>query len=144
MDRRTFLKDATRMLLVLPFGTFLVQCSGDDDGTNTSTNPTLPPTPTPPVDTTPPDAPPQVEGANIVYTSSETDAHSHSFSIPSADLASPPAVGISGATTEAQLHSHLLAVSQADLMTAAAGQTAKVETTSVAGHTHTFTIVRVG
>lgn len=140
MDRRAFLRDATRMLLVMPFGAFLVQCSDDDDGGPAiSVEPTVPP----PVDTTPPDAPPRVEGANVVYTSSETNAHSHSFSIPSSAFASPPLAGLSGATTEAQLHTHLLAVTQADLMNAAAGQSVKVVTTSDAGHTHTFTIVRV-
>jgi hypothetical protein len=124
------------MLLVLPFGTFLVDCSSEENTASTSTNPTLP-------DTTPPDAPPVVVGANIVFTSSKTNAHSHSFSIPSADFTSPPAAGITGATTAAQLHSHLLAVTEADLMNAQSGQTVKVVTTSELDHTHTFTIVRV-
>jgi hypothetical protein len=130
------------MLIVLPFGTFLVRCSNNDGGGSTTY--TSPTNPTPPGDSTPPDAPPRIEGANIVYTSSQTNAHSHSFSIPSADLTSPPAAGIEGATTAAQLHSHLLTVSQASLQSAAAGQTVKIETSSVAGHTHTFTIVRIG
>jgi hypothetical protein len=127
-------------LLVLPFGTFIVHCSSSNDGgTVSTTNPTQPT-----VDNTPPDAPPRVEGANIVYTSSQTSAHSHSFSLPSADLTSPPAAGVSGGTTEAQFHSHFVAVTQANLQNVAQGQTVKVETTSVAGHTHTFTFVRVG
>jgi len=140
MDRRAFLRDATRMLLVLPFGTFLIQCgSSSNGGYGSSSNPTQPG-----VDSTPPDAPPRVDGANIVYTSSQTNAHSHSFSVPSADLTSPPPSGVSGATTEAQLHSHSLVITQADLQDAAAGQTVKIETTSTIGHTHTFTLVRVG
>lgn len=137
MDRRAFLKDATRMLLVLPFGTFLLQCGSDDTGATTSTNPTEP------VDTTPPDAPPRIEGANIVYTSSQTNAHSHSFNVPATALASPPPAGISGATTSAQLHQHQVAFTQAQLMAANSGQVVKVETTNVAGHTHTFTLVKV-
>ena len=139
MDRRDFLRDATRMLLVLPFGTFLLDCGSSDNGTTTSTNPTTPGT-----DSTPPDAPPKVVGANIVYTSSQTNAHSHSFSVPSADLASPPPAGVSGATTSAQLHSHNVTITQADLRGAMAGQTVKIETSNTIGHTHTFTLVRVG
>lgn len=140
MDRREFLRDATRMLRVLPFGTFLLECTNDNGGgTSTIANPT-----NPGADTTPPDAPPQVQGANIVYTSSKTNDHSHSFSVPSADLTSPPPSGVSGATTSAQLHSHDVVITQADLQAAMGGQTVKVETNNVLGHTHTFTIVRVG
>lgn len=141
MDRREFLRDAARMLLVLPFGTFLLECGSSDNGggATTTTNPTQPGP-----DTTPPDAPPRVEGANIVYTSNQVNAHSHSFSVPSADLTSPPPSGVSGATTEAQFHSHEVVITQSDLQNAMSGQTVKVETTSVEGHTHTFTIVRVG
>jgi hypothetical protein len=130
------------MLLVLPFGTFLVHCSNDNNtGYGSSTNPT---NPTQPSDTTPPDAPPRVEGANVVYTSSQTNAHSHSFSVPSADLTSPPPAGVSGETTSAQLHSHLVTVTQAQLESVATGQSVKVETSTEIGHTHTFTFVRVG
>jgi len=138
MDRREFLRDATQMLLFLPFGTFLLECGSSDDGTTSTTNPTTP------ADSTPPDAPPQVQGANILYTSSETNAHSHSFSVPSVALTSPPPAGISGATTSAQLHSHDVVITQADLQGAMSGQAVKVETSNVIGHTHTFTIVRVG
>jgi hypothetical protein len=140
MNRREFLRGAGTSLLVLPFGTFLVHCSsGSDGGTVSTTNPT-----TPTVDNTPPDAPPSVSGANIVYTSSSTTLHSHSFSIPAADFTSPPFAGVSGTTTEAQFHSHFVAVTQANLQNVEAGQTVKVETNTVDGHTHTFTFVRVG
>lgn len=140
MNRREFLRGATRTLLVLPFGTFLVHCgSSNDGGYVSSTNPTQPGT-----DTTPPDAPPRVEGANVLYTSSQTNAHSHSFSVPSSALSSPPSTGVSGATTEAQLHSHLVGVSRSDLESVQSGQSVKIETSSVAGHTHTLTFVRIG
>jgi hypothetical protein len=138
MNRREFLRDATRALLVLPFGTFLVSCADDDDDVVTSTNPTQPPLQGPP-----PDDAPRVEGGSTIYTSSQTNAHSHSFAVALTDFSSPPAGGRIGATTEAQLHSHVLAVSQDVLQRAAAGESVQVETTSVVGHTHTFTIVRV-
>ena len=128
------------MLLVLPFGTFFLQCASDneDNGGNTTTT-----NPTQPTDSTPPDAPPRVEGANVVYTSSQTNAHSHSFTVPANVFGSPPAGGLSGATTSAQLHSHLLTISQAQFQSANSGQTVKIETNNVAGHTHTFTLVKV-
>ncbi|MDB4938476.1 MAG: hypothetical protein JWP87_5448 [Labilithrix sp.] len=139
MNRRAFLRDATRMVLVLPFGTFLVQCSNDDNsGTASSTNPTVPGS-----DTTPPDAPPHVDGANIVYTSSQTNAHSHSFSVPSASIESPPPTGVVGATTEAQLHSHNVNVTSTNLEDVKAGKAVKVLTTETAGHRHTFTFVKI-
>ena len=142
MDRREFLRDAARMLLVLPFGTFLLECGSDNNtggGATSTTNPTQPGP-----DTTPPDAPPRVVGANIVNTSDQVNAHSHSFSVPSADLTTPPPSGVSGATTEAQFHSHELVITQANLQSAMSGQTVKVQTSNVVGHIHTFTIVRVG
>jgi hypothetical protein len=138
MNRRDFLRGATTTMLVLPFGTFLVHCTSDNEGSTTTTNPTVPPT-----DNTPPDAPPRVEGANVVYTSNQVQAHSHSFSVPSTALATPPPAGISGATTAAQLHSHLVAVSQADLQNVLMGQSVKIATSEVAGHIHTFTFVKV-
>ena len=135
MDRREFLRGAAKTLLVLPFGTFLLHCDDDDDGgAIVVTNPTQP-------DPTPPDAPPRLDGANVVYTSSETNLHSHSFSVPLTQLTSP--TGVSGNTTEAQAHSHTLTITADVLERAASGQTVKVESSSDIGHTHTFTIVRI-
>lgn len=139
MDRREFLIRGTRALLLLPLGTFLVACGSGDDGTTSYTPPTEP---TPP-DSTPPDAPPELQGDNVVYTSSVTDAHSHSFSIPIAALASPPEAGLSGNTTSSLAHTHTLLLTEADLRAAAVGQSVKKVTSSDLGHTHTFTIVKV-
>lgn len=138
MNRRAFLRGATTTLAVLPFGVFLVHCSSSDNGSATTTNPTEPTT-----DTTPPDAPPRVEGGDVVYTSSQTSAHSHTFAVPSADLTSPPPAGLSGVTSQSDLHSHLVAISVADFQSVVAGQSVKVETTLVSGHTHTFTFVKI-
>jgi hypothetical protein len=134
MDRREFLRGAARTLLVLPFGTFLVHCDDDNDDTTVTLNPTQP-------DTTPPDAPPQVQGANVVYTSSNTNLHAHSFTIPRAQFDTP--VGVAGNTTEAQAHTHTLDISAEALRRAANGETIKLPSSNTLGHTHVFTIVRV-
>ena len=137
MDRREFLKGASSVLLVLPFGTFLLACK-DDDGTGTEAFPTDP------NDETPPDAPPKVVGTNTIYTSSQTNDHSHSFTIPQAAFDNPPVGGIMGRTTEAQAHQHSLTVDQEALRRAASGEIVKIESTQDAEHTHMFTIVKVG
>ncbi|MBX3261243.1 MAG: twin-arginine translocation signal domain-containing protein [Labilithrix sp.] len=134
MDRRTFLKDAATTLLVLAFGTSLVQCDDESgkSGSNASEH-----------DDTPPDAPPRAAGTNIVYTSSETEGHSHSFTVPRSAFESAPLGGITGLTTEAQGHQHRLTIDQEALRRVAAGDVAKVETEDQAEHTHVFTIVKI-
>ncbi|MBX3204434.1 MAG: hypothetical protein KF764_05165 [Labilithrix sp.] len=135
MDRRAFLKDAACTLLVLPFGTFLVQCDGES-GKTTGSNPTEP-------DDTPADAAPRAAGSNIVYTSSKNMGHSHSFMVPRSAFESAPFGGITGLTTEAEGHQHRLTIDQEALRRAAAGDIAKIETTSEGDHTHMFTIVKI-
>lgn len=134
MERREFLKGVSRVLLFLPLGTFLLDCK--DDATSEA-NPTE-------LDDTPPDAPPRRIGTNIIYTSSQTDLHSHSFTVPIAAFENPPLGGITGRTTEAQAHQHSLTIDQEALRRAASGEIVKVETTADAEHTHMFTIVKVG
>jgi hypothetical protein len=140
MDRREFLKDALGALVVLPLGTFLITSCEEDDaiqpGQTTTTNPTEP-------DTTPPDSPPRIDGANIVYTSNEVNLHSHSFGIPIPSFDNPPLSGITGETTSAQAHTHGLNISQEALRRASTGQTVKVTSSESFGHIHVFTIVRV-
>lgn len=137
MDRREFLKGASSVLVVLPLGSFLFACEGDEDiGTDTF--------PTDPDDGTPPDAPPKVVGTNTIYTSSQTDLHSHAFTIPMAAFENPPVGGIMGRTTEAGAHQHSLTVDQEALRRAASGEIVKVESSQDAEHTHMFTIVKVG
>lgn len=135
MDRREFLLGASRVLLVLPFGTFLIGCK--DDGATSETSPTEP-------DDTPPDAPPRVVGSNTIYTSSETNGHSHAFTVPAAAFENPPLGGLTGRTTEAQGHQHSVTIDQEALRRAASGEIVKVETSQDADHTHMFTIQKVG
>lgn len=137
MDRREFLKDAAQFLLVLPFGTFLVRCKSSD-GKSSSSNATEP-------DDTPPAVPPKVQGTNVIFTSSLTNDHAHSFTVPLAAFDSPPAGGITGLTTESKGHQHSNTIDQDALQRAANGEVVKVETGKAADdHTHEFTIVKVG
>jgi len=135
MDRREFLLGASRVLLVLPFGTFLLGCN--DDGATSEAEATEP-------DDTPPDAPPKRMGTNTIYTSSETNLHSHSFTVPDGAFESPPVGGLMGRTTEAQAHQHSLTVDQEALRRAASGEIVKIETSLDAEHTHMFTIQKIG
>lgn len=140
MQRREFLLRTAKTLLVLPFGTFLVHCAGDDDEVTISTTPTEP---TQPAEEDPPDAPPRVAGGNVIYTSSNVNLHSHTFAVAQSLVISPPSGGISGNTSEAQLHVHTLVITEEQLRQAAALQTVKVRTGDTLGHTHVFTIVKV-
>jgi hypothetical protein len=132
MDRREFLKDAAQLLLVLPFGTFLVHCKGDE-----KSGPTEP-------DDTPPDAPPRSAGSNVVYTANLVQGHAHSFTVPKAGFENAPAGGLIGLTTEAGGHQHRLTIEQEALRRAGQGDIVKVETDPTEEHTHMFTIVKVG
>jgi hypothetical protein len=135
MDRRDFLKDAAQFLLVLPFGTFLVHCKDDKsskDGANAGP------------DDTPPAMAPKVTGSNVIYTTSLTNDHSHSFTVPRAGFENAPLGGVVGLTTEGQGHQHRTAIDQEALRRAADGDIVKVETESAADHTHFFTIVKIG
>jgi hypothetical protein len=135
MDRRDFLKDAAAALLVLPLGVFLLQC-GDDKGGSTGATPTE-------ADPTPPDAPPRVEGSNVFFTSSKTNEHSHTFTVPIAAFKAAPFGGVIGNTTPVEGHSHKLEISQEVLRRAGAGEIMKITSSKQKDHTHAFTIMKV-
>jgi hypothetical protein len=133
MNRREFLIDTARTLLVLPFGTFLlVQCKEDD-----------PPNPYA-GDDTPPDAPPRTQGSNVFYTSSKVEEHSHAFTVPVSSFEAPPMGGMVGKTTAEQGHSHKVEISEEGLRRAGTGEIIKVPTSEEKEHTHMFTLVKVG
>lgn len=136
MDRREFLKDAAQFLLVLPFGTFLIQCK-DEDGKKTATSATDP------NDDTPPARAPTSAGSNIIYSTSLTNDHSHAFTVPKAGFENAPAGGITGLTTEGDGHQHRTTIDQEALRRAADGDIVKVETETANDHTHFFTIVKI-
>jgi hypothetical protein len=136
MDRREFLRDAAQFVLVLPFGTFLVRCK-TDDGKSTGSSATEP-------DETAPALPPKIKGTNVVFTTSLTNDHSHSFTVPLSAFESPPMGGITGYTTESKGHQHSTTIDQDTLQRAESGDEVKVETGKAADdHTHTFTIVKM-
>lgn len=136
-DRRDFLKDAAQFVLVLPFGTFLVRCSSDD-GKTTGSNATEP-------DDTPPAVAPKTMGTNVIYTTSLTNDHSHTFTVPRAAFETPPAGGVMGLTSQARDHQHTTTIDQDALRRANEGDIVKVETGKAADdHSHMFTIVKIG
>ena len=132
MDRRRFLRVAVGPVIVLPMGTFLVNCSDDSNGQDNGT----------PTDQ--PAAAARQEGTRAVYTSSATLAHSHSFAIELTELATPPAEGVSGNTSMEGGHAHALAVSASQLAGISAGQSVRVTAAAGdTGHTHVFTLVKL-
>jgi hypothetical protein len=111
-------------LLTLPFGLFLVHCSSDTASGDTA------------------GAPPTKSGNQIVYTSSNADGHSHTFSLDVAALSSPPSAGVSGQTS-ASGHTHSVSITAAQLQTINAGQSVSVTTGNAAGHVHVFTFIKI-
>ena len=125
MNRRNFLRAGGGALLVLPFGTFLVEACYGTDASNGDT----------------PAAPPAVSGSNAVYTSNIDGDHSHTFSIALSAFTAP--ADTQGQTSVDEGHAHSVAISAAELQNVQNGQTVKVTTGSSEAHTHVLTIVKV-
>jgi hypothetical protein len=126
MIRREFVKLTVGSVVALGGSLFFVSCGGGSSGAGDD-----------------PAAPPQQSGTQIIYTTSVAAAHFHTFGIDTSAFASPPAGGVSGATSDDGGHTHSVAVSMADLQSVGAGQTVKVTTGSASGHTHVLTLVKV-
>ena len=127
MIRREFVKLTTGSLIALGGSVFLVSC-GSGSGAASADDPA---------------APPQQSGTQIVYTTSVTDAHFHTFGIDTSAFTSPPTGGVAGSTSNDSGHTHAVAVSMTDLQSVAAGQTIKVTTGTASSHTHVLTLVKI-
>jgi hypothetical protein len=125
MNRRNFLRAGSGALLVLPFGTFLVEACYGTGATNGDA----------------PAAPPTVSGSNAVYTSNIDGGHSHTFSIALAVFTAP--VDTRDQTSIDEGHAHSVAIAAADLQNVQAGQTVLVTTGTSESHAHVLTIVKV-
>jgi hypothetical protein len=126
MDRRRFLIDSGRVMLVLPAGWALVSCTSNDTDN-------LPATTTPPTTT--------VTAGTLTYTSNVVNAHSHNFSILMTEVSTPPAAGISRNTSPASTdgHVHVVTLTQAQLSQINANGTVTMDTSVTENHSHTFT-----
>ena len=122
MDRRDFVET----LLFLPVGVFLVRCGSSSSFTPPS-----------------PGASPTVSGSQAIYTSSVTQFHDHTFTIPLASFVTPPSGGVSGDTSNTSGHTHHVSISMNDLANVQAGSAVVVVTSIASGHSHVFTFVRV-
>src|SRR5688500_8887425 len=132
MQRRDFLRLVAGTVVVLPVGTFLVGCGGDDGGD-----------PGPGTGADAPAAAPRGSGSSIVYSSSNTAGHFHEFALAAAALTAPPAAGVSGATDVSLSHTHSVSVSMAQLASVETGATIKVTTGAETGHSHVLTLVKI-
>jgi hypothetical protein len=133
MDRQRFLET----LLILPVGVFLVRCSSSGSsysgpgGTTGSTG------------NRPPAAAPTKSGTQTIYSSSNDQAHFHTFALDDSALADPPSAGVSGDTSLAQSHTHSVTISSDQLQQVATGQSVMVITSSNSGHTHAFSFTKL-
>jgi hypothetical protein len=132
MDRKQFLGT----LLVLPVGVFLVHCSSDSSPTTNTVG-------TAGSDPDAPAAAPTRSGTMVVYTSSTNSAHHHTFMLDDSQIATPPAEGVSGNSSNDDAHTHTVEISAADLADIAEGETVQVTSGSASSHTHVFTFEKI-
>ncbi len=74
-------------------------------------------------------------------TSTVVNGHTHTVCIGAADLAVPPAEGMTFATSETQGHSHMMSLTQEQLQTIARGREVTVQTSTVQLHHHEIVVV---
>jgi len=110
MNRRQFLFRAGGLLVTLPAASALAQASG-----------------------TARDLP-----RLLVFTSTVTGDHDHTVSVGRQVLEEPPAIGVSGRTSQSAHHHHEVFLSAEDLRKLVAGQTVIRQTTTAVGHHHEF------
>ena len=125
MNRRNFLVAGAGSVLVLPFGTFVIEACYSADPSSGDT----------------PAAPPAVSGSDAVYTSNIDGGHAHTFSVALAALDAP--ADTRGQTSTDEGHAHSVAISAAQLQNVQAGLTVKVTTGTSESHTHVLTFVKV-
>lgn len=119
MERRDFLL-GLGMALLAPSA--LAAVSGCGDGSTSST---------------------PADGFDVVSSTNSGPGgspHSHGLTILLADLANPPAAGVTYTASTAEGHSHQVTISQPDLSDIQAGLTVSESSTVVSGHLHTFSI----
>jgi len=74
--------------------------------------------------------------------STATNAHSHSVTILDADLANPPAAGVTYTSSATEGHSHTLSLTQAELVTIQGGGSVTENSSQSFSHFHTWTIIK--
>jgi hypothetical protein len=117
MERRQFLINGGKVLLVLPAGWVLANCSNTTSSPAPSTN---------------------VGTGTLMFTSSITEGHNHTFSMTVQEIDSPPSGGISRDTSTTLNHMHVVTLTAAQMDQIAAGQVVTMDTSLVQNHLHTF------
>lgn len=90
--------------------------------------------------TTPPNG-----GTSRTFTSTSSNAHSHTVVIQKAEVETPPGAGISKTTSSVSAHTHSFDMTQAQLTTVMGGTGVTVTSgnSDIGGaHTHNFTITK--
>jgi hypothetical protein len=89
--------------------------------------------------TTPPN------GTSQTFTSTTSNAHSHTVVIQRAEVATPPVIGITKTTSSVSAHTHTFDMTEAQLTTVLGGTGVTVTTGNSdtgGAHTHNFTITK--
>jgi hypothetical protein len=128
LTRRDFFSNLGRLVVLVPAGWMIVGaagCGSSSSGECTGADTVM--------DT----------GAALIVVSSCTGingGHTHDYTVQDADLAAPPAAGVSGLTSpyDDDQHTHTIALTMADLASIQAGQTVTIESGKTGGHSHTF------
>jgi hypothetical protein len=159
MRRREFLASVGKVIVILPAGATWIACENNNNtaggappGTpvdasvprdlSTPAAEDMAGQPAPEEDMAQQPADMAMASGSLQWTSTVVSAHSHTFAITMATLASPPGGGLQQSTGAAQGHVHTVTLTQADLATIDGGGTV-VSTTSIAvGHDHMFTFSR--
>jgi hypothetical protein len=82
----------------------------------------------------------QTPSADRTFTSTQTEGHDHSVTIPLDTLTAPPQSGHTLTTTMAFSHTHTLTLSQEQLINIYNGYAVSKET-DASSHSHTFLLV---
>jgi tRNA U34 5-carboxymethylaminomethyl modifying GTPase MnmE/TrmE len=73
------------------------------------------------------------------FTSTSVNNHTHTFTLNKADLDTPPAEGISRATSSSANHTHTVTLTKEQLGHIKMGMEQTVKTSIDSGHSHDFT-----
>lgn len=127
LSRRAFMITSGTGFVTLILTPLLPGCGSDDDGTTTSTNPTVP----------------TCDGAGA--TSTVAVGHSHTICVPASDLDGPPPLGMTNSTSNTDGHDHTVFLTRTQLGELNQDQTVTVttapaRTSTIDLHTHDFSV----
>jgi len=125
LSRRTFVTGLGRLVVLVPAGWMVLNaaaCGSDSNADCTTAGAVM------------------LTADALTVTSDCDSTHDHDFTVMTADLAAPPAAGVSGNSTpyDDDQHVHTVALTQTDLTNIQAGQIVPVQSGTTLNHMHIF------